>query len=190
MSICTVEAQDVLTFSLKKWRENKFFTSSRHTDSKLKQISIAPFTLCDFLAIAIPNRNRKKIASLIYTGAITFRQQMRFLSVSIWTYQVKSHNHSIRIIYTMRFSCDCCCDSKSLRLIRTSSNFSPRFRNRKYMQFPHLHSSIFLQLRYQIARKSHNVNGVMQNGIGSMSCCLPSMRWYNDYNQRTQSMHG
>ena len=75
----------------------------------------------------------------------------------------KSHNRSISPIYTMRFSCDCEC--KSLRLIRTSSNFSPRFRNRKYMRFPHLHYAIFvrLRLRFQIAivRKSHSVNGAL-----------------------------
>ena len=78
----------------------------------------------------------------------------------------KSHNRSIRLIYTMRFSCDCDCDSKSLRLIRTSSNYSPRFRNRKYMRFPHLHYAIFwrLRLRFQIAiaRKSHSVNGAIR----------------------------
>ena len=53
--------------------------------------------------------------------------------------------------------------TKSLRLIRTSYNFSPRFRNRKYMRFPLLHYAIFLRLRFQIAiaRKSHSVNGAL-----------------------------
>ena len=70
----------------------------------------APFTLCDFLATAI--RNRKShlhyaiflrllfgIASLIYTAAITVRQQMRFLSVSIS--KVAQSQHSSHLHYAI-----------------------------------------------------------------------------------------
>ena len=86
--------------------------------------------------------------------------------------KVKSCTIAAFLIYTMRFSCDCDCDSESLRLIRTSSNISPRFRNSKYMLFPHLHPAIFLRLRFQIAiaRKSHSVNGAIG---GNIICAMP-----------------
>ena len=83
--------------------------------------------------------------------------------------RIKSHNRSefIRLIHSERFSCDCV--SKSLREIRTSSNFSLRIRNRRHMRSPHLHYAIFLRLRIRIAIaiKSHIINLIY---TGRFSC--------------------
>ena len=116
-------------------------------------VSIAYLHYAIFLRLRFGIANARKSEVSFTLPRLHFASKCDFFQFK----SQKSHNRSIRFIYTMRFSCD----SKSLRLIRTSSNFSPRFRNRKYMRFPHLHCTIFLRLRLRfqiaIARKSYSV---------------------------------